>query len=121
MLIIYFLSVQRLSRSGSLDLAIKWDTENVPLDFSPCLLDVKQATLASRELRETGNPLDFLFLLLSQDRQQGQQQRQQAAAAATDAKNAAEQWKDASAGFNSRGNQSLPYCILFSQGLVLRG
>lgn len=46
--------MQRISRSGSLDLAIKWDRESTELDFSQCLIDIKQATVANRELNETG-------------------------------------------------------------------
>ncbi|OEH73770.1 hypothetical protein cyc_04337 [Cyclospora cayetanensis] len=61
-----YYGLKRISRSGSLDLAIKWDHENTEIDFSGCLLDVKQATLASRELNETGNVRAFAFHRMAQ-------------------------------------------------------
>ncbi|KAL8269607.1 hypothetical protein Esti_006486 [Eimeria stiedai] len=61
-----YYGLKKISRWGSLDLAIKWDHENTEIDFSQCLLDVKQATLANRELNETGNVRPFAFHRMAQ-------------------------------------------------------
>ncbi|CDJ40025.1 hypothetical protein, conserved [Eimeria tenella] len=61
-----YYGLKRISRSGSLDLSIKWEAENSELNFDDCLTDVKQVAAATRELKASGNVGAFSLQRMAQ-------------------------------------------------------